>query len=134
MEHRGRLIVGAIFIAALPIPEVEVLGLGLESTEGSRATGVHQAILDAQREPLVVYCGQGLLVEPCKVSILVKVDVVPSDVMDVLHSEVAKLVGSSGRRVGLAEGGLEGLLKEFPVEGEVGQVVILEFEVGFVPP
>jgi len=43
--------------------------------------------------------------------------------MDVPHSEVAKLVGGS----------LEGLLEEFPVEGEVGQVVILEFEVGFVP-
>jgi len=134
MEHRGRLVIGAIFIAALPILEVEVLGLDLERTEGSRATGVHQAILDARREPLVVYCGQGPLVEPCTVSILVKVDVVPSDVMDVPHSEVAKLVGGGGRQVGLAEGGLEGLLEEFPVEGEVGQVVILEFEVGFVPP
>jgi len=134
MEHRGRLVVGAIFIAVLQIPEVEVLGLGLERIEGSRATGVHQAILDARREPLVVYCGQGPLVEPCKVSILVKVDVVPSDVMAVPHSEVAKLVGGGDRRVGLAEGHLEGLLEEFPVEGEVGQVVILEFEVGFVPP
>jgi len=133
MEHRGRLVVGAIFIAALPIPEVEVLGLGLEVTVGSRATGVHQAILDARREPLVVHCGQGPLVEPCKDSILVKVDVVPSDVMAVPHSEVAKLVGGGGRWVGLAEGGLEGLREDFPVEGEVGQVVILEFEVRFVP-
>jgi len=38
MGHRGRLVVGASFIAALPIPEAEVLGLCLESTEGSRAT------------------------------------------------------------------------------------------------
>ena len=79
-----------------------------------------------------MHCGQGLLVEPCKDSILVKVDVVPSDVMAVPHSEVAKLVGSGGCWVGLAEGGLEGLLKDFPVEGEVRQVVILEFKVGFV--
>ena len=69
------------------------------------------------------------------VSILVKVDVVPSDVMSVPHSEVAKLVGGGGHWVGLTKGGLRaGLLEEFPVEGEVGQVVILEFEVGFVPP
>jgi len=38
MGHRGRLVVGAIFIAALPILEAKVLGLGLESTEGPRAT------------------------------------------------------------------------------------------------
>jgi len=117
----------------LPILEVKVLGLGLERIEGSRATGIHQAILDAWHKPLVVYCGQGLLVEPCKVSILVKVDVVPSDVMAVPHSEVAKLVGGGDCQVGLAEGGLEGLLEEFPVECEVGQVVILKFKVGFVP-
>ena len=123
MGHQGRLVVGAIFITVLPILEVEVLGLGLESMVGSRVTRVHQAILDAWHEPLVVHCGQGPLVEPCKDSILVKVDVVPSDVMAVPHSEVAKLVG----------GDLEGLFKDFPVEGEVGQVVILEFKVRFIP-
>jgi len=117
----------------LPILEVKVLGLGLERIEGSRATSIHQAILDVQRKPLVVYCGQGLLVKPCKVSILVKVDVVPSDVMAVPHSEVAKLVGGSDCWVRLAKGYLEGLLEEFLVESKVGQVVILKFEVGFVP-
>jgi len=79
-----------------------------------------------------MHCGQGPLVEPCKDSILVKGDVVPSDVMAVPHSEVAKLVGGGGRWVGLAKGGLEGLLEDFPVEGKVRQVVILEFKVGFV--
>ena len=64
--------IGMIFIVVLPIPEVEVTGLGLESTGGSRTTGIHQAILDVQHKPLVVYCGQGPLVEPCKVSICVK--------------------------------------------------------------
>jgi len=54
--------------------------------------------------------------------------------MAVPHSEVAKLVGSGGHRVGLAKGSLEGLLKEFPVKDKVGQGVILEFEVGFVSP
>jgi len=121
MEHRGRLVVGAIFIAALPIPEVEVLGLGLERTEGSMATSVHQAILDARREPLVVYCGQGPLVEPCTVSILVKVDVVPCDVMSVPHSEVAKLVGGGGRRVGLAEGGLRVSSKNSQLRAKSGR-------------
>jgi len=123
MEHWGQLVIGVIFIVALPILEVEVLGLGLESMVGSRVTGVHQAILDVWHEPLVVHCGQGLLVKPCKDSILVKVDVVPSDMMAVPHSEVAKLVGSD----------LEGLFEDFPVKGEVGQVVILKFEVRFVP-
>ena len=133
----GLWVSGIVYSVPLPIPEVEVLGLGLEVTVGSRATGVHQAILDVWREPLVVHCGQGPLVEPCKDSILVKVDVIPSDVMAVPHSEVAKLVGSGGHWVGLAEGAAVlrvSAKTSIPVEGEVRQVVILKFEVGFVPP
>jgi len=53
--------------------------------------------------------------------------------MVVPHSEVAKLVGGGSHWVGLAEGGLEGLLEDFPVEGEVGQVIMLEFKVRFIP-
>jgi len=122
MEHQGQLVIGAIFIAVLPILEVKVLGLGLERTEGSRATGIHQAILDVQRKPLVVYCGQGPLVKPCTVSILVKVDVVPSDVMSVPHSEVAKLVGSGGHQVGLAEGSLRVSLKNSQSRAKLGRL------------
>ena len=118
-----------IFITAHPILEVKVLGLGWRA----QRVLVHQAILDVWCKPLVVHCGQGPLVKPCKDSILVKVNVVPSDVMAVPHSEVAKLVGSGGHWVGPAKGGLEGLLKDFPVRSEVGQVIILEFKVGFIP-
>jgi len=38
MGHQGQLVIGTIFIAALPILEAKVLGLGLESTEGPRVT------------------------------------------------------------------------------------------------
>ena len=53
--------------------------------------------------------------------------------MVTLHGEVIKFIYSHGHGIGLAKGGLEGLLKGIPISGESRKVVILEFEGRFVP-
>lgn len=69
----------------LPVPGVEVLGLGSKGSNGPWVTREHQATLDVWYELLVILRIQGPLVKHCKDGILVEINIIPHNMMVVPH-------------------------------------------------
>ena len=105
----------------------------MEPSKRSRATRKCQAILDTGREALVILSVEGFLVKPSESRILVKVDIVLIEVVVILHVEIIELLHGGSDGIGFAKGRLEGFLECSPCKGVIGEIFLVECDVGLVP-